>query len=160
VAAGDEADEIERRAQPLDPPLPSDAPARMHPEDVVVADAKAWDEHAPGRGDILRRAWEAFTKSSGSLRMHWSLLPKDRIFQDAFTGEEAAILGGMTKVIHALVSMSSHPRMRVGSRDVVFGDDGVIKIGTRTSDADMARKIAALACRITTESLRRRRAFA
>jgi hypothetical protein len=154
-----EIHELEKRAAPLDPPLPADAPARMHREDVVIADAKAWDEQAPGKGDLLKRAWEAFTKVPGAVRMHWSLLPKEQIYGIVFGGEEAKLLGGMADVIHALLSMASHPRMRVGSRDVEFAEDGGILLGTRETDPDMARKIAALACIIATSSLQRRRTF-
>lgn len=154
-----EIDELEKRAAPLDPPLPTKSPPRRHPEDAVVEDAKARDEQAPGKGDILRRAWEAFSKVRGAVRMHWSLLTKEELYQSVFAGNEAKLLGSMADVIHALLSMASHPRPRVGSRDIEYTDDGRILLGTRKTDPEMARKIAALACAIATLALQKRRGF-
>lgn len=154
-----EIHELESRALPFDPPLPVDAPARMHPEDAIAADAKAWDEDAPGRGSLLRGAWETFTQDPGAVRKHWSLLSKDELYQTVFTDEDDEVLGGMARVIHALLSMASHPRMRVGSRDIEFDEDGGVLLRTRATDADMARRITALACIVATSALQRRRGF-
>lgn len=154
-----EVHEIENRAAPLKPPMSTDSPPRMHPEDAVVADAKAWDSEAPGRGDLLRRAWETFTKDSGNLRRHWSLLSKEALYAQVFGADGQGELGGMGEVIYALLSSASHPRMRVGSRDIEYTDDGRIILGTKATDAEMARTITALACRMATDALRRRRTF-
>lgn len=155
-----EVHEIEDRAAPLNPPMSANAPSRMHPEDTVIADAKAWDAEAPGKGDLLRRAWETFSKDSGNRRRHWSLLSKEALYTQVFGADGQGELGGMGEVIHALLSSASHPRMRVGSRDIEYTDDGRIILSTRATDAEMARRIAAFSCRIATQALQRRRAFA
>jgi hypothetical protein len=154
-----EIHDLEKRAQPLDPPLSTESPARVHPEDAIAADAAAWDEQSPGKGRLLRLAWERFTKDPGAVRKHWSLLSKEEVYQTVFPGAEAAALGGMAEVIHSLLSIASHPRMRVGSRDVVYSDDGGIILGTRKTDADMARKVAAMACMLAVAALQKRRTF-
>ena len=154
-----EVHEIEKRAAPLKPPMSTDASPRVHPEDAIAEDAKAWDAEAPGKGDLLRRAWETFTKDSGNLRRHWSLMPKEQLYLEVFGADEDGALGGMGEVIHALLSLASHPRMRVGSREVEYNADGGIALGTRATDPEMARRIAALSCRIATQALQRRRAF-
>jgi hypothetical protein len=158
VAEVFEVHEIEKRAAPLDVPMGVDAPASMHPEDAIIADAKAWDAESPGKGDILRRAWETFTKDSGNHRKHWSLFPKEELYQHVFGGDDKA-LGGMAEIIHALLSLASHPRMRAGSRDIEYTDDGGILLGTKKADPEMARQIAALACKLTTQALQHRRGF-
>jgi len=154
-----EIHELESRASPLDPQSPQVPAPRTHPEDAVIADAKSWDEDGPGLGNHLRRAWETFTKDLGAVRKHWSLLSKEQVFEAVFSGDEAKVLAGMTDVIHALLSMASHPRMRVGSRDIEFTDQGGILFGTRGTDGDMAGNVAALACVIATSSLQKRRTF-
>jgi hypothetical protein len=151
---------LEDRAAPLKPPLPPDAPDRMHPEDVIAADARAWDEEVQGMGDILRRAWEAHTKDQGALRKHWSLLPKENVYSVVCWEPSSEGIGDMAQIIHALLSAASHPRMRVGSRELEFAEDGGILLGTRPSDANMACTISALACSLATSALTRRRSFA
>lgn len=154
-----EIDGIEKRTVPLDS-VPINASQRASPEDAIIADAKAWDVDAPGKGDLLRRAWESFTKFPGAHRMHWSLLSKEQVYERVFHDEEAKQLGGMASVIHALLSSATHPRMRVGSRDIEFTEEGGVVLGTRKSDSDMARKVAAFSCILATSSLQRRRTFA
>lgn len=155
-----ENEAIEQRTAPLEVPMRVTAPAPMRAEDAVIADAKAWDEQAPGKGDLLRRAWEAFTKDRGAVRKHWSLMAKEQVYQIVFADHDgAALLGGMAEVILALLATASHPRMRVGSRDVEYTEEGGILFGTRKTDPDMARKVAALACMSATQSLQRRRGF-
>ena len=154
-----EIHELENRTAPFDPPLPKKTPARMHPEEAIIADAKAWDDESPGKGNHLRRAWEKFSKDPGAVRKHWSLLPKEELYQTLFPGEEASELGGMAEIIHALLSMASHPRMRVGSRLVEYTDDGGVVLGTKATDPEMARSVAAVACMIAVSALQKRRGF-
>lgn len=154
-----EVHEIEKRAAPLKPPMSKEAPPRMHPEDAIVDDAGAWDQEAPGKGVLLRRAWETFTKDDGNLRRHWSLLSKEKLYTAVFGVDGEGTLGTMGEMIHALLSLASHPRMRVGSRDIEYKDDGGIVLGTKATDAEMARKIAALSCRLATKALQTRRSF-
>lgn len=154
-----EIEELEKRAAPLDPPIPPKSPPRMHPEDRIVEDAEAWDEISPGRGGLLRIAWERFTTDPGALRKHWSLLPKEEVYQTVFGGAQSEELGGMAEIIHALLSMASHPRMRVGSRNVEYTEEGGIILSTRPTDAEMARQITALACMISLSALQKRREF-
>lgn len=154
-----ESVEMERRAAPLNPPLPTGAPAPINAEDIIVADALTWDRDAPGEGDALRRAWDMFPKNSGSTRKHWSLLPKKEVIEKAFTGDDAKAVGAMTSVIHAILSTASHPRPRAGSRDIRQTEDGGFLLGTRASDPEMARQIAAFACALATQALKKRRKF-
>jgi hypothetical protein len=154
-----EIDELENRTTGFDVPLPKKSPARMHPEEAIIADAKAWDEEFPGNGDYLRRAWECFSKDPGAVRKHWSLMTKDDLYKTVFPGAEASEVGGMTEIIHALLSMASHPRMRAGSRDVEYTDDGGILLSTRRTDGEMARNVAAVACTLAVSSLQKRRGF-
>jgi hypothetical protein len=154
-----ELHEIQKRAAPLKVPLPADATAPMHPDDAIVEDARAWDEQAPGKGIILRRAWETFFKDKGNHRRHWSLLSKEQLYETVFGSDADGKLGGMGELILALLAQASHPRMRVGARDIQYTSDNDILFGTRTTDAEMARQIAALSCKMATQALQRRRLF-
>jgi hypothetical protein len=155
-----EVHELHRRAQPIDTAASIKEPNEaMHPEDIIVADASSWDEDAPGRGAILRKAWEAYTKDPGALRKHWSLLSKEDVYQTVFAGDEAKVLSGMADVVHGLLSMASHPRTRAGAREITFTDDGGVVLGTKKTDAEAAREIAAFACILVTAALQRRRSF-
>ena len=154
-----ENEAIEKRAAPLKAPLFPSAPLAVHVEDAVASDAQEWDKQAAGKGDILRRAWEAHTKDPGAVRKHWSLLTKDEVFEYAFPESDAAVLGNMTSVIHSLLSMATHPRPRVGTRAIDFQEGGRIVLGTKPTDPEMARQIAALSCMIAANALQKRRGF-
>jgi hypothetical protein len=132
--------------------------ARMHRR-ASIRRTRLLQTHAPGNGDLLRRGWETFTKEPGAVRKHWSLLSKDERYEIVFADDEKRVLGEMASVIHAFVSIASHPRMRVGSRDVEFTEGGGALLSPRSADPDMARRIAALASIVATSALQHRRTW-
>lgn len=152
-----EAEEIERRS----PPVPGvDSATRLSVEDVIVADARSFDELEAGSGKPLRGAWEQFTKMPGALRLHWSGRTKDELFNSVFqqVGDDDPI-GAMAGVLHAILSTSSHPRPRVGTRELRRELDGMLAIYTRHEEPAFARNIAALSCIMASSALARRVLF-
>jgi hypothetical protein len=155
-----ETDDIERRAAPLNPAYAPGAPTRLDVETVVAQDAADWDKRAPGTGANLRAAWEAFTKDRGALRKHWSLLTKEQVYSTVLdTPGDSTPLGQMGAVIHAVLSLSTHPSPRVGMRNVAHLPDGSMLLTTKPGDAGYASGVAALACVVATEALKKRRSF-
>lgn len=150
-----EIEEIERRS-----PHIAGQQDRLSPEEVIIADARSFDEQVPGSGRPLRGAWERFTKASGALRLHWSGLTKEDLFKEVFQADsEAEPIGAMAGSLHAILSTSSHPRPRVGARELRQEADGTLTIYTRHEEPHFARDIAALSCLMASSSLARRVLF-
>ena len=150
-----EIEEIEKRS-----PRVAGQPDRLSPEDVVIAEARSFDDWVPGSGKPLRGAWERFTKLSGAHRAHWSGLTKEDLFNQVFQSDgETEPVGAMAGSLHAILSTSSHPRPRVGAREIQQESDGTLVILTKHEEPVFARNIAALACLMASSSLARRVLF-
>lgn len=155
-----ESEALEKKTAPHKVSLPDGAPPPIDAEAIIIEDAREWDDLSPGAGDSLRRAWEARTKVTGAARMHWSLLSKEVLYSRVFGEDDEAELGRMTGVIHSMLSMASHPRPRVGTRQITYSEDGGVLLGTKAVDPIMAQQVAALACDLAANALRTRRQFA
>jgi hypothetical protein len=150
-----EIEEIERRS-----PRVEGQQDRLSPEEVVIDDARSFDEQVPGSGRPLRGAWERFTKAPGPLRAHWSGLTKEDLFSEVFQADgETEPVGAMAGSLHAILSTSSHPRPRVGARELRQEPDGTLTIYTRREEPAFACNIAALSCLMASASLARRTLF-
>jgi hypothetical protein len=152
-----EIEEIEKRS----PPVPGvDSTDRLSAEEIIIADARSFDEQVAGSGKPLRGAWERFTKTSGAHRLHWSGLTKEDLFNQVFqaAGDDEPV-GAMAGSLHAILSTSSHPHPRVGARELRWEPDGMLAIFTRHEEPMFGRSIAALSCMMASSALARRVLF-
>ena len=127
------------------------------PGSVMEADADRWNEWAPGKGAILKRAYEQ-AEADGRWRRHWSGKSKRQIWSavDASWGSESG-LPEMADFFYGLLSIHGHPRPRAGARLREVDGDGKLTYSPRPQDTEVAAMIAQVACGLASAACARRR---
>lgn len=137
-------------------PLGQDA---THWQDHVASDAAFCDSLAPGTGDRLRKAYQIID-SSKAADGHWSGLSRREL---AHRAEEELGLDPGSAVIfismYSSLSIHSHPRLRLGTRQTERSDDGRLLFSTREIDTVVPRLFATMACMAASVSISRRLTF-
>ncbi len=123
-------------------------PPGKTPEELINADARAWDKDSPGKGAVLRDAFSDAKDQKKWLR-HWSGFSRKKIAEvvSAAFWEDPSV-ADMADFVYGLLSIHSHPRPRTGSRITNVDEEGRLTYAPDPQDAEMSPAIAQIACRL------------
>jgi len=137
-----------------EPSIPGD------PEYPALTDAGAWDGISPGKGKVMRQAFEAVQAGNARGEKHWSGRSFTAMVWEA---AEAHNLGaGALEIVDAFygaASIHSHPRVRSNHRATVRNDDGGFDIVPGHDDSEAMRDLARTAAMFAIQGLRKRAAY-
>lgn len=110
-------------ARELEPAIPLHA--------AIREEAHSWDQMAPGRGDLLIRAYEEVIRERKNGKYYWFGMSRTQMHKAA-----APLIGGdtatedMIKSWYQLLSLQSHPAPRINSHSLDWREDGTFVFGT------------------------------
>jgi hypothetical protein len=131
-------------------------PSGVTPEEMIEADATAWEEYSPGKESLLRTAFDD-VKTGKRWKRHWSGLSRKKIGEAvgaAFATEPG--FPEMADYFYGLLSIHSHPRPRTGSRIRDIDSNGRLTYAPDPQDAELTAGIAQAAVRLTRAALAKR----
>lgn len=150
--------EVERlhRRGPKEAPVDASG-VRRRIEDVVVEKARALDRVSPGKGGLLRSAWERFDKVQGNLPLHWSGRSQAQTVEElSGTAPEADDVLRQNDFLWGALSIQTHARIRAGGRTISVNGSRIILSAVK-SDKVLPSSVAYLACEIAAKVLAKRR---
>jgi hypothetical protein len=112
------------------------------PEQIVEADAQAYERRSPGQGRLLRDALVAARKR-GRARRHWSGLSRNelgrRIGQEH---PEISIVADLGDNFYGYLSVHTHPRLRWVYEPRSLARNSAIVVASRTVDRELPTDLA------------------
>jgi hypothetical protein len=152
-----EADAFHKRRERADDAYGLTAlPSHPRPEDVALEDADSWDRLVPGRGRIMRQAFEA-VQARWKQHRHWSGIERMEILR--IVGAAHNDVGGHLALdaIYGALSIQVHPRPRTGQREVsINGAGDRLIFSARDLDKDLPLQAVHIACVFALGALERR----
>lgn len=148
-----ETEELRARFRAVDVAMgiAREPPASPTPEEVVLADAEAFEQQAPGHGTLVSDALRE-ARQPKRTRRHWSNLSRKEIAAEVERRHPSiAGIATLGDALYGFASMHSHPRLRVWSEtgDGLGGDplrrsrtaDELFPVDLSTISADFARMV-------------------
>ena len=125
-------------------------------EDHILSDADFCEQQHAGMGRIMRQALETIQADKTRLE-HWSGLSRSKRLQavQAALGLKPGFAEGQIHA-HSQLSIHTHPRLRLGTRQVGRDDTGKWSFSARSLDAEAPKYFAALACMCASVAIRNR----
>lgn len=125
------------------------------PDRDIEDEAQLWDQHSPGRGQLLRNALPLIRDQR--LGAHWSGLTssgiRDRV---AAAAEKPDGIPEMMDALYGIQSIHAHPGSRTGLRDVSVKPDGTLFVEPREVDLKAPLGFTAMAAQLALIALQRR----
>lgn len=131
-------------------------PIEFIPADTQLEEAAgAWEQYAPGSGDVLRNAFHTVKTDRRKGRFHWSGLSRSGIHKEL--GTRPGANPGMTELYRSwynILSFQAHPSPRLDTRHMRFSESSgisfVIEPETPGALSDMGLGAALIAVRTAT----------
>ena len=128
----------------------------IHPEEIVREEGEFWEQELPGARDkflgILKDV-----RATGRWRKHWSGFGGRKQLAEELDRIEGPGRGlkEMSDALYGLQSMHSHPRPRIGIREIQQDHEGRIEFRTAPDDPQRVAGIAVLASSLVTLAIAR-----
>ena len=128
----------------------------------IDAAAAAWDAAAPGKGAVIRQAFEEFPKRPESTRRHWSGLTGRQLYALVTATLPAGnpMLARVLDGIYGMLSMEAHPRPRFGRWELAGDGEEGSSPADPEGEGDVVHAIAWIAVSLTVRALDARWQFA
>lgn len=151
-----EVEQLSRRQRVADIALGLEIPVDIaYGEDVLLVEAQAWEELAPGKGVLLRTALER-VQASPERQRHWSGMGRRKAAEYLEGNIGGAGFGVTFDALYGLVSYHAHANMRTGARDIIDTGDGLVTFHHRDIDVEAPDKFVGLALQFACQALARR----
>jgi hypothetical protein len=124
-------------------------------EDSALEAAKVWEQLDPGSGILVRRAVELISKELPIRRRHWSgVASRVDLATTVFAANDPNLrLAEQFSAVEGVLAIHSHPRPRMGQRELSWSTEGHVDMKTSAADLDLIRSAAMFAASLAVESL-------